>query len=142
MAERNVRETEQPPNYSHAQFTSKYLASLGNLAHCQRLFENEVLHFTLVVHVWSHGSSLFSDFIGFYAKIQLLAMIQLQCCCILKQYLVSGFYAWRIWAFASSKTLRPLACWLTFVYRLFYVNFGNIPAFLLATVGPFFYIRN
>ena len=46
MAERNVREPEQPVNYAMLSLFQYIASILVILVHCQRLFENEVLHFT------------------------------------------------------------------------------------------------
>ena len=116
MAERNVRETEQPVNYAMLSLF-QYLASiLVILVHCQRLFENEVLHFTQKSMFGRMAVPFFLISSAFMLKSSLAKKqeMKLYIKWVLKQYLLwSGIYVpyalAYFWSLPLPKHYAPLA---------------------------------
>lgn len=138
MAERNVREPEQPVNYAMLSLF-QYLASiLVILVHCQRLFENEVLHFTQKSMFGRMAVPFFLISSAFMLKSSLAKKqdMKLYIKRILKQYLLwSGIYVpyalAYFWTLPVQKHYAPLALLAGLLYIGLCYQLWYIPAFLL-----------
>ena len=116
MAERNVREPEQPVNYAMLSLFQYMASILVILVHCQRLFENEVLHFTQKSMFGRMAVPFFLISSAFMLKSSLAKKqdMKLYIKRILKQYLLwSGIYVpyalAYFWTLPVQKHYAPLA---------------------------------
>lgn len=138
MAERNVRETEQPVNYAMLSLF-QYLASiLVILVHCQRLFENEILHFTQKSMFGRMAVPFFLISSAFMLKSSLAKKQEMKLYIkrVLKQYLLwSGIYVpyalAYFWTLPVQKHFAPLALLAGLLYIGLCYQLWYIPAFLL-----------
>lgn len=138
MAERIVRESEQSVNYAMLSLF-QYLASiLVILVHCQRLFENEVLHFTQKSMFGRMAVPFFLTSSAFMLKSSLAKKqdMKLYVKRILKQYLLwSGIYVpyalSYFWTLPVQKHYAPLALLAGLLYIGLCYQLWYIPAFLL-----------
>ena len=147
MAERNVRETEQPVNYAMLSLFQYMASILGILVHCQRLFENEVLHFTQKSMFGRMAVPFFLISSAFMLKSSLAKKqdMKLYIKRILKQYLLwSGIYVpyalAYFWTLPVQKHYAPLALlagllYIGLCYRKWGVRKTGIFLLLLYVVG-------
>ena len=122
MTERNVREPEQPVNYAMLSLFQYMASILVILVHCQRLFENEVLHFTQKSMFGRMAVPFFLISSAFMLKSSLAKKqdMKLYIKRILKQYLLwSGIYVpyalAYFWALPVQKHYAPLALFTMFI---------------------------
>lgn len=148
MAERNVREPEQPVNYALLSLF-QYLASiLVILVHCQRLFENEVLHFTQKSMFGRMAVPFFLISSAFILKSSLAKKQEMKVYIkrVLKQYLLwSGIYVpyalAYFWTLPLPKHYAPLALLAGLLYIGLCYQLWYIPAFLLGLLLVHYFYR-
>lgn len=138
MAERNVRKPEQPVNYAMLSLFQYMASILVILVHCQRLFENEVLHFTQKSMFGRMAVPFFLISSAFMLKSSLAKKqdMKLYIKRILKQYLLwSGIYVpyalAYFWTLPVQKHYAPLALLAGLLYIGLCYQLWYIPAFLL-----------
>ena len=136
MAERNVREPEQPVNYAMLSLFQYMASILVILVHCQRLFENEVLHFTQKSMFGRMAVPFFLISSAFMLKSSLAKKQEMKLYIkrILKQYLLwSGIYVPYALAYFGPCQFRNITllwpCWLGFCISAYVINFGTFPPF-------------
>ena len=148
MAERNVRDPEQPVNYAMLSLF-QYLASiLVILVHCQRIFENEVLHFTQKSMFGRMAVPFFLISSAFMLKSSLAKKQEMKLYIkrVLKQYLLwSGIYVpyalAYFWTLPLPKHYAPLALLAGLLYIGLCYQLWYIPAFLLGLLLVHFLYR-
>lgn len=148
MAERKVREPEQSVNYAMLSLF-QYLASiLVILVHCQRLFENEVLHFTQKSMFGRMAVPFFLISSAFILKSSLAKNKEMKAYIkrVLKQYLLwSGIYIpyalAYFWSLPVQKHYAPLGLLAGLLYIGLCYHLWYIPAFLLGLLLVHYFYR-
>lgn len=148
MAERNVREPEQPINYAMLSLF-QYLASiLVILVHCQRLFEHEALHFIQKSMFGRMAVPFFLISSAFILKSSLAKKQEMKVYIkrVLKQYLLwSGIYIPYALVYFGSlpvpKHYAPLGLLAGLLYIGLCYQLWYIPAFLLGLLLVHYFYR-
>ena len=133
MAERNVREPEQPVNYAMLSLF-QYLASiLVILVHCQRLFENEILHFTQKSMFGRMAVPFFLISLAFMLKSSLAKKQEMK----LYMKRVLAYF----WTLPLPKHYAPVALLAGLLYIGLCYQLWYIPAFLLGLLLVHYFYR-